>query len=97
MHVLDAGCGTGNYAVSLIKHGVGKLTLLDASEEMLNKARDKIKDAVKQNVVVDIVKAVMPTLPFEDNSFDVILFSAVSSSFFLRYRYHYQPSIQVRL
>ena len=69
----------------MIKHGIGKVTLLDASEEMLNKARDKLKDAVKQNIVVDIVKSVMPTLPFEDNSFDVILFSAVRSSFFLGY------------
>ena len=67
----------------MIKHGVGKLTLLDASEEMLNKARDKLKDAVKQNVVVDIVKAVMPSLPFEDNSFDVILFSTVCTALFL--------------
>ena len=66
----------------MIKHGVGKLTLLDACEEMLNKARDKLKDAIKQNVVVDIVKAVMPSLPFEDNSFDVILFSTVCSALF---------------
>ena len=78
----------------MIKHGIGKVTLLDASEEMLNKARDKLKDAVKQNIVVDIVKAVMPTLPFDDNSFNVILFSAVSSCFLLGY--FREPMIMVK-
>ena len=78
MHVLDAGCGTGNYTKALIKHGVDKVTLLDACAEMLNKARDKLRDAIDQKVIENIVEAKMPPLPFDDGSFDVVLFSAVS-------------------
>ena len=28
LHVLDSGCGTDNYAASLLIHGVGNLTLI---------------------------------------------------------------------
>ena len=48
LHVLDAGCGTGHHAKLLVEMGVGKLTLLDASHEMLSIAKLQLQDAIKQ-------------------------------------------------
>ena len=77
LHLLDAGCGTGNFTKALIDYGVGKVTLLDASAGMLNKAKDKLKDAMDKKIIDRVVEAKMPPLPFEDGSFDAILFSLV--------------------
>lgn len=75
--MLDAGCGTGNYAKDLITYGVGKVTLLDGSPDMLNVAKEKLKDVINRNIIDEVVEANMPGLPFDDDSFDVILFSQV--------------------
>ena len=79
LHVLDAGCGTGNYAKALIEFGVGKITLLDASKDMLAVAKEKLKAEIDSGIVDKVVEAKMPPLPFEDGSFDVVLFSLVGS------------------
>lgn len=77
LHVLDAGCGTGNYAKALIEHGVRKITLMDGSSHMLDVAKDKLKDAIDKKIIDQVVEAKMPPLPFADGSFDVVLFSLV--------------------
>lgn len=77
LHVLDAGCGTGNYAKALIDYGVGKMTLMDGSPHMLEKAKEKLKDEIDKKVVDQVIEAKMPPLPFADGSFDVVLFSLV--------------------
>ena len=77
LHLLDAGCGTVNFTKALIDYGVGKVTLLDASAGMLDRAKDKLKDAMDKNIIDKVVEAKMPPLPFEDGSFDAILFSLV--------------------
>ena len=76
---MDAGCGTGNYAKALIEFGVGKITLLDASKDMLAVAKEKLKAEIDSGIVDKVVEAKMPPLPFEDGSFDVVLFSLVGS------------------
>ena len=76
--MLDAGCGTGHYAQSLIDIGIGKMTLLDASSEMLTVAKEKLNDAIVNNVVDAVVRAKLPVLPFAEKSFDVVLYSHVS-------------------
>ena len=39
--VLDAACGTGDLAIADLKAGAGKVTGLDFSEKMLERARSK--------------------------------------------------------
>ena len=78
LRVLDAGCGTGQYAESLIKSGVGRMTLLDTSKIMLDAAKEKLRDSIQENIVDAFVEASLPDLPFEDGTFDGILLSHVS-------------------
>ena len=73
--MLDAGCGTGNYSKDLLKMGVGHVTMFDASEGMLNKAREKI-EPYKDKVTIQ--QGVLPDLPFPDGTFDVVMFNLVS-------------------
>ena len=80
--MLDAGCGTGNYAKALIEFGVGKITLLDASKDMLEVAKEKLKDEIDKGVIDKVVEDKMPPLPFEDASFDVVLYSLVGINFY---------------
>ena len=76
--MLDAGCGTGHFAQSLINIGIGKMTLLDASSEMLTVAKENLNDAITKNVVDAVVTAKLPKLPFAEETFDVVLFFNVS-------------------
>lgn len=65
MSVLDVACGTGLASDPLAKRGF-KITGLDISEAMLDKARIRLKDA--RLVVGDAEK-----LPFPDSSFDAVV------------------------
>ena len=80
--MLDAGCGTGNYAKDLIGYGVGKITLLDGNPDMLSNAKEKLKDAIDRNSIDNVLEVKMPGLPFNDKSYDVILYSQVCHPFF---------------
>ena len=71
---MEAGWGTGNYSVGFLKEGIGKLTIVDASEDMLCKAREKVSG---YNNVVEIKKVVLPKLSYEDNSFDAVALTQV--------------------
>lgn len=73
--MLDAGCGTGNYSLGFLQQGVGSLTMIDASEGMLTCAKGKVKDYM--NNVKEVKQHELPTLPFPDNSFDVVIFMQV--------------------
>ena len=44
LEILDIGCGTGRHSIELARRGY-KVTGLDLSESMLNKAREKAQDA----------------------------------------------------
>ena len=73
----DMGCGTGNYVVALLKHGVGKVSLMDANEDMLQKAKEKINDMQKMKSVDALMTSVLPEVPFCDNSFDACIINMV--------------------
>ena len=61
-HVLDGCCGTGDLAIAAARAG-GRVTGLDFSERMLERARRKAPE-------LDWVRGDLLALPFEDASFD---------------------------
>ena len=78
LHILDAGCGTGNYTKALLDAGLGHVTMFDASSGMLQKARDKVSAELSAGRVVDINEGRLPTLPYPDSKFDAVIFSLVN-------------------
>ena len=76
VRILDAGCGTGNYAKELLEAGVGQIYLLDADDGVLGACRIKLK-AYLDNGRAYFVKHNLPTLPYPDEYFDCILLMAV--------------------
>jgi len=64
--ILDAGGGTGNVALQIIKRG-GSVTLLDNSEEAINYFLEKVKAGKV------IIRYLRGSLPFADDSFDKIV------------------------
>ncbi|KAK3086860.1 hypothetical protein FSP39_024484 [Pinctada imbricata] len=69
------GCGTGNYSAAMLKYGVGKISLVDASQGMLEKARGKLDE--NKDRIGDIKEAVLPFLPFDDGTFDAAMINQV--------------------
>jgi len=61
--VLDAACGTGDLAIADLERGAGKVTGLDFSERMLERARRK-------DSRIEWVQGDMLALPFADATFD---------------------------
>ena len=61
--VLDGACGTGDLALAALKAGAGRVTGLDFSERMLERARRK-------STQVEWVRGDLLALPFSDASFD---------------------------
>jgi len=74
-HVLDAGCGTGNYSEALLKY-IGKISAVDLNEGMLNQAKDKL-DFARQQGRIEFHHAPIDSLPFEDAQFDGIVINQV--------------------
>jgi len=70
--VLDVGCGTGNLAIAAkrLVGPTGTVRGIDASAEMIERARRKAK---KAGVEVAFENAVVEKLPFPDTTFDVVL------------------------
>lgn len=74
-HVLDAGCGTGNYSDKLLQWGLGKVTLYDASAGMLAMAKQNLHQYITDGRVCDVKQGLMPKLPFPSDTFDVVMFN----------------------
>eukprot|EP00112_Aurelia_sp_Birch-Aquarium-sp1_P014437 Seg3117.1 transcript_id=Seg3117.1/GoldUCD/mRNA.D3Y31 product="Demethylmenaquinone methyltransferase" protein_id=Seg3117.1/GoldUCD/D3Y31 len=77
IHVLDAGCGTGNYSKVLLEAGVGKVNMFDGSEGMLKQSKAKLQKFIDSKQIVELRQHLLPTLPFEDNKFDAVMFMQV--------------------
>ncbi len=64
--LLDVGCGTGNYAATLTAATNCRISGVDPSERMLDRARPAAS-------WVSLVRGSGETLPFGDESFDVVM------------------------
>ena len=72
--VLDCGSGTGTTGIMAARKvgQSGKVTLFDLSENMLSVAREKVfRENLQERI--SFQTGDMVQLPFEDNSFDVVL------------------------
>jgi len=75
IRILDAGCGTGNYALALAPR-VGCVTGLDLNEQMLTQARRKaVASGLTDKVLFQ--SGELPKLPFTDGTFDAVMFNQV--------------------
>ncbi|WP_379969683.1 class I SAM-dependent methyltransferase [Ectobacillus sp. sgz5001026] len=70
---LDIGCGTGIYSLLLALHGL-EVTGIDISSEMLQRAKEK---AEKQKQSIHFMEGDIHNLPFEDNTFDLVISNLV--------------------
>lgn len=64
--VLDVGCGDGNDCINLKKMGASQVSGVDPSENFINSAKTKLPEG-------DFVVGSAEALPYEDNSFEVII------------------------
>src|SRR3954466_623201 len=75
-HVLDVGCGAGNYTLKLLERLPGlDVTLVDLSRPMLDRATERVRPATAGKVAAlqgDIREIELP-----DGQFDVVLAAAV--------------------
>ncbi len=72
--ILDLGCGTGNHIVPFLESGY-RVTGMDASKEMLSRAKDKIKE---KGFKVNFINARLQNIKV-DKKFDLVtcLFSVI--------------------
>ncbi len=73
MHILDLASGTCDLAIKMGKSlaGTGRLVASDINESMLSIGRERMTDnGIVKNVEYQIANA--ESLPFEDNSFDLV-------------------------
>jgi len=75
-HVLDVGCGAGNYALKLLEQ-IPNLdaTLVDLSQPMLERAKERVKQATAGDITT--IQGDIREISLPDNKFDVILAAAV--------------------
>lgn len=78
MDIIDIACGTGNYADYFKQFKPQSLTLIDASEGMLDEAKAKLMSPLKKPRL-SFKKAILPEIPYEDNSFDAGMINMVSA------------------
>jgi tRNA (cmo5U34)-methyltransferase len=75
-HVLDVGCGAGNYTLKLLERLPGlDATLIDLSRPMLDRAQERVRRTTTGQVVA--IQADIREVRLPDGAFDVVLAAAV--------------------
>jgi SAM-dependent methyltransferase len=87
-HILDAGCGSGWYAMQLLDRGA-VVDGIDASEAMVNYARSRLKDLAGSHCVTLQVGDLAARLEFDDGVFDGIV-----SPLVLHYMKDWRPTLK---
>jgi len=75
LRVLDAGCGTGNYARAIAAH-VGKVAAVDLNPEMLAVARGKLAAEIEAGNA-ELHRSSLRELPLETDSIDGVMVNQV--------------------
>lgn len=70
MHVLDAGCGTGQTSAFLAQSFNCRVTALDNHPEILKKAGERFE---KESLPIQLVEGSIEQLPFKNETFDFII------------------------
>src|SRR5947209_2715736 len=75
-HVLDVGCGAGNYTLKLLKHLPNlDVTLIDLSRPMLDRARERVGRATTGSIKA--LQGDIREIDLPDQEFDIVLAAAV--------------------
>ena len=70
--ILDLGCGAGRTTINLFKEGYTNIIGLDIADKLVDFAKSYSKE---KNLAINFVVGDATKIEFEDNSFDVVLFS----------------------
>jgi tRNA (cmo5U34)-methyltransferase len=75
-HVLDVGCGAGNYTLKLLEHVPNlDVTLIDLSLPMLERAKERVSRATTGRIKT--IQGDIRKVEFPDGEFDIVLAAAV--------------------
>jgi tRNA (cmo5U34)-methyltransferase len=75
-HVLDVGCGAGNYTLKLLERLPDlDATLIDLSQPMLDRARERVSRATAGRITT--VRGDIREIELHDGQFDIVLAAAV--------------------
>lgn len=75
-HVLDVGCGAGNYTLKLLQFLPNlDATLIDLSQPMLDRARDRVGQATTGQITT--IQADIREVSLPEGGFDIVLAAAV--------------------
>jgi len=75
-HVLDVGCGAGNYTLKLLESLPNlDATLIDLSQPMLDRARERVSRATAGSITT--IQADIREVALPDGKFDIVLAAAV--------------------
>ena len=77
LDIIDIGSGTGNYSEYFLSFAPRSLSLIDASEGMLNKAKGKLTSESTGTTQLSFRQVILPDMPFPDNSFDAGMINLV--------------------
>lgn len=75
-HVLDVGCGAGNYTLKLLECLTNlDVTLVDLSRPMLDRAAERVRQATTGRV--ETIQGDIREIAFDENQFDLVLAASV--------------------